>query len=312
MLKRIGSMIVLGLCVFVPRAATQQVPVSVLLENVRDPANYVAKFVKDTTIRPSYADAVFERARQAIEAVDKALAAGVPETRTVSIKFEGEHYDEIEKPMTLAEIKAMCERMAKVSGQAYTLRQATQMATNASGWPKRLSEGPLSEVNARVAADAGRQCVKAIDDALTSNNPGTTQIKLIGDSKMTLAEAKEMCVYVLGEADKQHKARFAAQEAEYEPFRKLLSSDKLRIYNDRLKSYKVYGAGGRVLRTPEDYRDSAVWCTTGVDRGGIVPVWSVDCWHFRGMTMLGSVVSRTGTGDQAPSSAFRCPELRRG
>lgn len=305
MLKRIGLMIVLGLCLFIQRAAAQQVPVSVLLDNVREPANYVAKFVKDTNIRPSYADAVFERAKQAIEAVDKALAAGVPETRTVSIKFEGEHYDEIEKPMTLAEIKAMCERMARIAGKAYTLRQAAQMATNASVWPKLLSHGPLSEVNARVAADAARQCVKAIDEALASNNPGTTQIELVSDSKSTLDEAREMCAYVLAAADKQHKADVAAQEAEYEPFRRLLSGDKLRIYNDRLKKYKLYGAGGRVLRTPEDYRDSAVWCTTGVDRGGIVPVWSVDCWHFRGMAALGSVVSRTGTGDQAPSSAFR-------
>jgi hypothetical protein len=305
MLNRIGSMIVLGLCLFVQRAATQQVPVSVLLDKVREPANYVAKFVKDTNIRSSDADAVFERAKHAIEAVDKALAAGVPETRTISIKFEGEHYDEIEKPMTLAGIKAMCERMAKVAGKAYTLRQAAQMATNASGWPKLLSQGPLSEVNARVAADVARQCVKAIDEALASNNSGSTQIELIGDSKTTLDAAREMCVYVLGAADKQHKADVAAQEAEYEPFRKVLSGDKLRIYNTRLKKYKVYGAGGRVLRTPEDYRDSALWCTTGVDRGGIVPVWSVECWRFRGMTLLGSVVSRTGTGDQAPSSAFR-------
>jgi hypothetical protein len=47
-----------------------------------------------------------------------------------------------------------------------------------------------------------------------------------------------------------------------------------------------------------------VWCTTGVDRSGIVPVWSVDCWHFKGMAKVGSVESRTGSGDEAPSSAF--------
>jgi hypothetical protein len=84
-----------------------------------------------------------------------------------------------------------------------------------------------------------------------------------------------------------------------------LGGDKLSLYNERLKKYKLYGAGGRVLNSPEDYRDSPLWCTTGVDREGIVPVWSVDCWHFRGMTMVGSVASRSGTGDEAPSSAFR-------
>ena len=114
-----------------------------------------------------------------------------------------------------------------------------------------------------------------------------------------------MCVYVRDTAQKIVDKGKAAEDAQYEPFRKLLSGDKLRVYNDRLKIYNVYGAGGKVLRTPEDYRDSALWCTTGVDRGGILPVWSVDCWRFRAMTMIGSVVSRTGTGDEAPSSAFR-------
>jgi len=84
-----------------------------------------------------------------------------------------------------------------------------------------------------------------------------------------------------------------AEEAQYEPFRKVLSGDKLILYNDRLKNYKLYGAGGRVLKTPEAYRDSTLWCTTGVDREGIVPVWSVDCWHFKGMTKVGAVESRT-------------------
>ena len=96
-----------------------------------------------------------------------------------------------------------------------------------------------------------------------------------------------------------------AEEAQYEPFRKVLSGDKLGLYNDRLKKYKLYGAGGKVLKTPEDYRNSPLWCTTGVDRDGIVPVWSVDCWHFKGMTKEGPVTTRTGNGDEAPSSAFR-------
>jgi hypothetical protein len=114
-----------------------------------------------------------------------------------------------------------------------------------------------------------------------------------------------MCIYVRDEAQKVVDQQTAAEEAQYEPFRKLLSGDKLRIYNDRLKRYKVYGAGGKVLRTPEDYRDSSLWCSTGVDREGIVPIWSVDCWHFQGMSKVGSVTSRSGEGDEAPSSAFR-------
>jgi len=119
-----------------------------------------------------------------------------------------------------------------------------------------------------------------------------------------LSEAREMCVYVRDASTKQNKADVAAEEAQYEPFRKLLSGDKLRLFNERLKGYELYGAGGRVLRSPEAVRDSPLWCTSGVNRDGIVPVWSVDCWHFQGMAKVGTVTTRTGSGDQAPSSAY--------
>jgi hypothetical protein len=114
-----------------------------------------------------------------------------------------------------------------------------------------------------------------------------------------------MCVTVRDKGQKFFGELTEKEEAVFKPFRDILSGDKLRIYNDRLKKYKLYGAGGKVLKTPEEYRDSVLWCTTGVDRGGIVPVWSVDCWHFKGMAMVGTVTSKTGTGDEAPSSAFR-------
>lgn len=306
MFKRIITTMLLCLCVFAQRAATQQVPVSVLLENVREPANYVAEFVKDTEIRPSYADELFKRAKRGIEAVNQALAAGVPGSRTVNITFEGEHYKKIEKPMTLAEIKMMCERIAALAGKAYYLGTADQAITNASVWPGYIADGTVEreEVQARTAVDSAKQCIAAIDEALANGVPDSTVIKAI-DKKMSLAEGREMCVYVRDAAGKVVGKNQAAEDATYEPFRKLLSGDKLRLYNERLKSYKLYGAGGKVLRTPEDYRDSPLWCTTGVDRDGIVPVWSVDCWHFKGMVMVGSVTTRTGEGDEAPSSAFR-------
>ncbi len=307
MFRKISVAALLCVSLFAARAGmTQQPPVSVLLENVREPANYVAKFIKDTEIRPAYADAAFERARQAIEAVDRALAAGVPAERTVDIEFEGEHYDTIKKPMTLVEIRAMCERVGRVAGKDASLKDAAQAATNASYWPGKISQGEdFSGPNARVAADAANECISAIDKALASGNLESTRIEVLNNNKLTLSEAREMCVYVRAKATKQVSADVASEEAEYEPFRKVLSGDKLNLYNDRLKKYKLYGAGGKVLKTPEAYRDSPLWCTTGVDREGIVPVWSVDCWHFKGMKMVGSVESRTGTGDEAPSSAFR-------
>jgi hypothetical protein len=146
--------------------------------------------------------------------------------------------------------------------------------------------------------------VSKVDEAVANAVPDTTVIESL-DRRMTLAEGREMCVYVRDEAQKVVDKQTAAEEAQYEPFRKLLGGDKLRIYNDRLKRYKVYGAGGKVLRIPEDYRDSSLWCDSGVNREGIVPIWSVDCWHFQGMAKVGSIASRSGEGDQPQSTAFR-------
>src|SRR5215467_9757917 len=203
--------------------------------------------------------------------------------------------------MTLAEIKAMCDRVARVAA----LSNADQAITNASVWPKYIADGTINQQSqARGALQISKFCIAKVDEALANGVPDSTVIDAMGN-KMTLTEGREMCVYVRDEAQKVVDKQTAAEEAQYQPFRKLLSEDKLRIYNSRVKRYKVYGAGGRVLRTPEDYRDSSLWCTSGVNRDGIIPIWSVDCWQFKGMALAGAVKTRTGEGDQAPSSAYR-------
>jgi hypothetical protein len=177
--------------------------------------------------------------------------------------------------------------------------------TEASTWVDWKPEDSMyPKEDGKKALEDGKKCIEKIDEALSKGLAGSTEVET-PKGKMTITEAREMCVKARDAGQKVFGDLTAAEEALYEPFRKILSGDKLKIYNDRLKNYKLYGAGGRVLKTPEAYRDSPLWCTTGVERGGIVPVWSVDCWHFKGMTKVGSVESRTGTGDEAPSSAFR-------
>lgn len=284
MLKRIGFVMLLCLCVLAHRAVTQQVPVGVLLDNVRQFANSVVNYDGDTHVSASFADEIFKNAKQASLAVDKAIAAGAPPTLTITLNTGNS-----DKPMTLAEIKTMCERIAKVAAAS----NAAQAIVNTSSWPKYIADGTINEeLQAKGALQISKFCVRKVDEALAN---GVSPDADIGDRdvKMSFAEGREMCVYVRDTAQGVVDKQTAAEEAQYEPFRKLLSGDKLSIYNDRLKNYKLYGAGGKVLKTPEDYRDSPLWCTTGVDREGIVPVWSVDCWHFKGMTKVGSVTTKT-------------------
>ena len=190
---------------------------------------------------------------------------------------------------------ALAQKIAK------DLDDAITQASNYSDWKPEDSMYPKED--GKLALENGRTCIEKIDEAVSKGLAESTVVET-PKGKMNITEARAMCVRVRDAGQKVFGDLTAAEESKYEPFRQVLSGDKLNLYNDRLKKYKLYGAGGKVLKTPEDYRDSSVWCTTGVDRSGIVPVWSVDCWHFRGMTKVGSVESRTGSGDEAPSSAF--------
>jgi hypothetical protein len=184
---------------------------------------------------------------------------------------------------------------------AKELDNAISEASNWVGWKPDDSMYPKED--GKKALEDGKTCIDKIDEALSKGLAASTMVET-HKGNMTIAEAREMCVAVRDAGQKVFGDLTAAEEAQYEPFRKILTGDKLSLYNDRLKKYKLYGAGGKVLNTPEAYRDSPLWCTTGVDRDGILPVWSVDCWHFKGMTRVGSVESRSGNGDEAPASAF--------
>lgn len=182
------------------------------------------------------------------------------------------------------------------------LTEAMNQALAFADWKPEDSMYPKED--GKLALENGKACLEKIDDAVSKGLAESTEVET-DKGKMTIGDARAMCIKVRDAGQKVFGELTAAEEAQYEPFRKVLSGDKLDLYNRRLKSYKLYGLAGKVLRTPAAYRDSNLWCTTGVDREGIVPVWSVDCWHFQGMTKVGAVTTRTGAGDQAPSSAFR-------
>ncbi len=185
---------------------------------------------------------------------------------------------------------------------AKDLDDAITEASNWVGW--KADDSMYPKEDGKKALEDGKRCMDKIDEALSRGLAASTVVET-HKGNMTISEAREMCVAVRAAGQRVFGDLTEAEEAQYEPFRKVLSGDKLSLYNDRLKKYKLYGAGGKVLKTPETYRDSPLWCTTGVDREGVLPVWTVDCWHFKGMAKVGSVESRTGTGDEAPSSAFR-------
>jgi hypothetical protein len=128
--------LLLVLSVFAQRAVTHQVPVNILLDNVRELANSVINYDGDAKISAAYADEVFKHAKQTSLAVDKTLAAGVPSSRTINLNTGNS-----EKPMALSEIKTMCEKIARVA----SISNAEQAITNTSSWPKYIADGTIKE-----------------------------------------------------------------------------------------------------------------------------------------------------------------------
>ena len=313
MLPRIlrpGAILLAVFCLSSGLAA--QAPVSVLLDGIKEPANYVGQYLyfekpDAEQMSRSTAEAIFGRATQCTGAVDKALAAGVPATRTITVQVqevldltsEGER-----RPMSLAEVKEMCGRMGALAGRAHYLDEASQGAMSASNWPQKLLAGEVSGWSTKAALEAGTRCVQAIDQVLHNGAPDSTMIQMVGSETKSLAEAREMCVYVRDEAQKVANKEQAALDAEYKPYRDVLSGDKLALYNERMKMLKVYGHGGRLLRTPQDYKLSNVWCEVGVNRQGAMPMWELACWRFLGMKKASGPTTKQGVGDQPPSSAF--------
>src|SRR5882672_11082579 len=133
MLRRIAFLILFSVST---GALTQQVPVTILLDNVRQFGNKIVNYDGDAKISATYADDVFKDAKRTSLAVDKAIAAGVPDTRSITLNTGNS-----DKPMTLAEIKLMSGRIARVAA----LSNAAQAITNASVWPKYIADGTINE-----------------------------------------------------------------------------------------------------------------------------------------------------------------------
>src|SRR2546423_8767788 len=173
MFRRIATTSLLCVSLFVVRGALSQAPpVSVLLDNVRQFANEVVNYDGDERISAAFADDVFKHAKQTSIAVDKAVAAGVPATRAVTLNNGNS-----DKPMTLAEIKAMCERIAKVAAQS----NAAQAIENTSSWPKYIADGTINEeLQAKGALQTSKFCVAKVDEAFANGVPDSTTVEAGG------------------------------------------------------------------------------------------------------------------------------------
>lgn len=96
----------------------------------------------------------------------------------------------------------------------------------------------------------------------------------------------------------------AAEEAKWRPFTSVLKGDRLAHFNRYRDSYEFRGAGGRILRTPEDFRQTPIMAALSIDDAGLAIRWDLTIWRFQGDKLVGKQ-TKTGWGRSAPSSAYR-------
>src|SRR2546428_5539804 len=116
----------------------------------------------------------------------------------------------------------MAQKVAK------DLEDAIDSATSWVGWKPDDSLYPKQE--GKKALEDGKACIDKIDEALSKGLAASTVVETL-KGKMTITEARAMCVSVRDAGQKVFGDLTAAEEAQYEPFRNVLSGDKLNIYN---------------------------------------------------------------------------------
>jgi hypothetical protein len=114
------------------------------------------------------------------------------------------------------------------------LEDAINSASNFADWKPEDSMYPKED--GKLALENGKACLEKIDDALAKGLAPSTEVETY-KGKMTITEARVMCTRVRDAGQKVFGDLTAAEEAQYEPFRKVLTGDKLSLYNDRLKKY---------------------------------------------------------------------------
>ncbi|MBX7174946.1 MAG: hypothetical protein K1X72_28475 [Pyrinomonadaceae bacterium] len=244
---------------------------------------------------------LFDLAKNCFSEIQKVLAAGVPETKTVAIKKES---DDSTYQMPISQLKALCNRVLAATGGSVWKANAEEAAQFISVWQKPLEEGKVDKVQARIATETGKQALTKLDEAHKNGLADTEELSVFGQT-LTVADVREQIVYIQAELSKINDQFIAAEEARLAPFRSALSGDKLSLFNSRFtdETVGVYGAGGHLLKTPAEYARSSVWCEWSVDNSKIVKSWNIACWQFKGMTKIGGPVTRSGFGTP-PASAF--------
>ncbi len=173
--------------------------------------------------------------------LEKLLAAGVPDTRTVDVKYDSPEFQR--GPHTLAEIRTSCAHVESLGKVKYFEKWAILAMKDTPN----LNSG-------RYDAGYYKNCIQAYDEIVKAGVSPTEHVPedVIGNAAWSgsIEELrKKWCESGLSKAN----AKTAASE---EPYRKELTSDKLRI---ALTYQEVLLPGGARTSDARKMAASSVW-----------------------------------------------------
>ena len=143
----------------------------------------------------------------------------------------------------------------------------------------------------------------ALSETVAAGVPDETIITTHQEKTYTLGEIKRE-VGQIAAAQKTSGDRFkAAEEAKWRPFTSVLKGDRLALYN-KYKVGVLYGVGGRLLDTPQEFQTTPMMATLTVDQSGVVNRWNMTIYRFRGDKII-ATQTKSGWGNDAPSSEYR-------
>jgi hypothetical protein len=122
-------------------------------------------------------------------------------------------------------------------------------------------------------------------------------------SLQSLGEVKADLESTGSVVNKLARSTKAADEAKWKPYTDVLKGDRLKLFN-KYEVGTLQGVGGRMLRTPADFRTAPFYAKYTNGTSGILNRWNMTIWRFRGDKII-ATETRSGWGDDPPSSAFR-------
>lgn len=162
---------------------------------------------------------------------------------------------------------------------------------------------------AQTAQSNAKSLKQVMDRAASARVPDSFIVPGIGEVQpATVAEIRAMIEPLIGQSTEAVQREKEADDAKWLPFTSQLGGDRLKYFNETYRiGTNVYGAGGKYLDTPEQFRTATVMCTQSFTTDQLVERWTVKCYGFRGNNRVSGPRVTSGYGS-APASAYRSPE----